>query len=94
MGGRRRAVTRAVERVVAAVTDRPEPKAPVVAGDPTRCPSCGSTEREPYNNTREHDFAGLDDHGRPYTHVVWRRTRCRACGQSRDDRFRENRLAV
>lgn len=27
----------------------------------------------------------------PYTHVVWRKTQCRACGQVRVDRHVENR---
>ena len=64
-------------------------KAPV-DGAKTRCQSCGSTEREPYFGTIEHSIEGIRD-GQPYTHVVWRRTRCRDCSQIRQDRFFENR---
>ena len=63
---------------------------PPVDGEKTRCQGCGSTERDPYFGTTEHEIVGVRD-GRPYTHVVWRRTKCRACGQLRLDRFFENR---
>lgn len=61
-----------------------------VTGDKTRCPKCDSTEREAYFATVEHAVEGVRDE-KPYTHVVWRRTRCRSCGQIRQDRFYENR---
>lgn len=57
----------------------------------TRCPKCGSTERLPYWLKREKAIAGVDAAGQPFTHVVWRRTRCADCGQVRDDRHVENR---
>lgn len=58
----------------------------------TRCKECGSTEREKYFNRREFESAGVDVHtGEPYTHTVWRRTKCMNCGQHRVDRHRENR---
>lgn len=57
----------------------------------TACPACGSTEREPYYNRREMAAGGVDSAGKPYTHVIWRRTKCAACGQVRDDRHFENR---
>lgn len=58
----------------------------------SRCRRCGSTEREPYHGTREVKVAGVDPHsGKPYTHVVWRRTRCKHCGQMRMDRSLEQR---
>lgn len=66
---------------------------PVVDAKPTACPTCSSTEREPYFNVRERAIAGERD-GRPYTHVVWRRTRCKACGQTRDDKAFEHRPAT
>lgn len=67
-------------------------KQPPVNAEKTRCPACGSTEREPYFATVEHEIVGVRD-GRPHTHVVWRRTRCRACSQVRQDRYFENRPA-
>ena len=56
----------------------------------TRCRKCGGTDRTPYEQTRELEQAGTRDDG-PYTHIVWRRTQCKACGQWRVDRFFENR---
>ena len=64
----------------------------ITEANPSQCPKCGSTDREPYSNVRVMEFAGVDPrNGQAYTHVVWRRTRCRACGQSRIDRAQENR---
>lgn len=57
----------------------------------SRCPKCGSTERVPYYNRRERAISGVTPDGHPYTHVVWRRTRCENCGQVRDDRTYEQR---
>ena len=57
----------------------------------TACPKCGSTEREPYYNRRELRCDIAQRSGEQFTHVVWRRTKCLACGQVRDDRHLENR---
>lgn len=57
----------------------------------TRCRKCGSTERTRYEQTRELSQDGTTPDGLPFTHVVWRRTCCKACGQWRIDRFYENR---
>lgn len=65
--------------------------AEIARGELTRCPSCGSTDREAYWGKREHQHDGLDDSGRPFTHVCWRKTRCKVCGQIRVDRTLENR---
>ena len=62
------------------------------AADVSRCPKCGSTEREPYHHPRELAQGGEDRDGNAYTHVVWRNTACRSCGQARVDRTYENRL--
>ena len=59
----------------------------------TRCGKCGSTERTRYEQTREIAQIGTTLSGLPFTHVVWRRTRCKACGQWRIDRFFENRTS-
>jgi DNA-directed RNA polymerase subunit N (RpoN/RPB10) len=60
---------------------------------PSRCRSCGSTERDPYYKTRVICNPGTDpNNGEPYTHLVLRYTRCRSCGQTRPDRSFENRL--
>jgi hypothetical protein len=48
---------------------------------PTSCPACGSPDREPYFNIRRQAHDGGV--------IVWRRTRCRVCGQIRDDRTTE-----
>lgn len=75
-------------------TPRPAPRAekpPVVNAVVTKCPTCGSTERERYFHTVERAIAGVDRDGKHYTHVVWRRTRCANCGQIRIDRSYENR---
>ena len=59
----------------------------------TRCGKCGSTERTRYEQTREIAQIGTTLSGLPFTHVVWRRTCCKACGQWRIDRFFENRTS-
>lgn len=64
---------------------------PHAHAETTRCPACGSTRRAKYVNRNEHEFAGTDSDGRPYTHVVKRRTSCLDCGQHRIDRHFENR---
>lgn len=66
---------------------------PIVEAAPTACPKCGSTERLNYFNVREQAIAG-ERRGQPHTHVVWRRTRCTACGQTRDDKAFEHRPAT
>ncbi len=58
----------------------------------TRWRKCGSTERTHYEQTREIAQAGTTSKGLQFTHVTWRRTCCKACGQWRIDRFFENRL--
>jgi len=64
----------------------------VEAAPPTACRKCGSTDRDPYYGTITRHIYGIDRHtGQVYTHVVWRRTRCRGCGQQRIDRTREHR---
>jgi len=53
---------------------------------PGRCPRCGSTRRTPYRSKPViRALSGVAD-GKPYTHVVWRATRCLDCGQARTDR--------
>lgn len=58
---------------------------PVNSVEISRCPKCGSPERAHYANKRVLEASGVKD-GRPYARVVWRRTRCLACGQVRDDK--------
>lgn len=62
----------------------------IVDVETSRCPRCGSTEREPYSGTTAQAYAGTFG-GRPYTHILRRRTRCCACGAARIDRAFENR---
>jgi hypothetical protein len=70
-------------------------KTPIVQAEPpappTRCPACKSTKRSEYRSTSTQEYAGLDDKGRPYTHIVRRWCNCMDCGQSRIDRVYENR---
>ncbi len=70
---------------------RPVPKQ--VHDIATRCiiPECASTDREPYYATIEREIPGVDENGQHYTHIIWRRTKCSKCGQSRTDISRENR---
>lgn len=81
-----------------------KPKAGRPAGSPnkqvdqveaakSRCVKCGSTQRDGYYHRQELEQSGTDAQGKPYTHVVWRRTKCLACGQHRVDRTYENRPA-
>lgn len=58
---------------------------------PAACVRCHSTEREPYDKVRERAITGRTTDGHIYTHVVWRKTRCRACGQARIERHYEFR---
>jgi predicted RNA-binding Zn-ribbon protein involved in translation (DUF1610 family) len=62
---------------------------PVVTVEKSHCPKCGSAERSEYCNRREHEYTGLRPDGTIYHLVVWRRTRCTACGQVRDDKTYE-----
>jgi hypothetical protein len=73
-------------------TEKAKP-APQVQAALTRCPACGSTDRESYSGTLTQEFGGVTPDGKPYTHIVRRRTICRACGQCRVDRFFENRAS-
>lgn len=71
----------------------PEPKPPIphVEVNGSRCPKCGSSRREKYNRTTVHPIAGVYQ-GEPFTHVVWRWTRCAepGCRQARVDKVRTN----
>jgi predicted Zn-ribbon and HTH transcriptional regulator len=57
--------------------------------EPSACRVCGSTDRAAYHNVRTLDFPGETPDGRKYTRVVFRRTKCLACGQVRDDKSLE-----
>jgi ferredoxin len=59
---------------------------PVAAAVLSRCAKCGSTERAAYTNPTELEYAGTTADGQPYTHVVYRSTKCLSCGQCRRDR--------
>lgn len=56
----------------------------------SRC-KCGSTSRGEYFARVERKQTGVDSAGKSYTHIVWRRCKCNACGQYRVDRTYENR---
>lgn len=58
---------------------------------PSRCrnPECQSTRRTEYEQKRVLENGGLDNDGKPYTRVIYRRTKCLDCGQVRDDRTYE-----
>lgn len=59
---------------------------------PSRCPKCKSTDRAGYGRTRTVESRGTDPETGPYTHVLFRVTKCRHCGQARTDRSFENRV--
>jgi hypothetical protein len=62
------------------------PKPPINSVEPSRCPSCDSTERGPYFGKTTQEVKGTDGNGKPYDRIVRRRTRCASCGQTRIDR--------
>jgi hypothetical protein len=81
-------------------TEQPASKAPAKRGPNvtdvvdvglSRCRKCQCTERSPYTNTTEREIGGVTADGRPYTHILWRSTKCLNCGQCRRDRCFENR---
>ncbi len=57
--------------------------------EPSRCPSCNSTERGHYFGRTVQEHKGIDD-GKPYDRIVRRRTKCAQCGQIRIDRTYES----
>jgi hypothetical protein len=63
---------------------------PQIETSATRCPKCRSTERDHYSRRRVVPYYGADPDGCPCTRVVFRWTRCLACGQARIDKFYEN----
>ena len=63
----------------------------VAENSPSRCLKCKSTERTPYSRTRVIESSGTDPRFGAYTHVVFRVTKCKGCGQARTDRTLENR---
>lgn len=72
--------------------------AEITLSQPSRCPYkgddgqiCGSTEREAYFGTVTKAIAGTTMAGEEYTHVIWRRTRCKKCKRTRTDKSFENR---
>jgi predicted Zn-ribbon and HTH transcriptional regulator len=79
-----------------ALTDQAAAAAPSVSEkphvnlvQPSACRVCGSTDRAAYHNVRALDFPGETPDGRKYSRVVFRRTKCLACGQVRDDKSLE-----
>jgi uncharacterized Zn finger protein len=65
----------------------------VVAVIPAACPSCRSTERESIRIVIEREAAGTMPSGQPRTHIVWRRVRCKNCGQYYIEQEHRNRVA-
>ncbi len=53
---------------------------PAVVHVPPACPACSSTEYEVLRIANDADINGIRD-GHVYNHIVWRRVRCKACGQ-------------
>ena len=54
----------------------------------SRCRKCNSTERSPYTHKTTKAVSGERD-GKPFNRIVWRRTKCLACGQARIDQMFE-----
>ena len=58
---------------------------------PSHCKKCGSTDREQYQgniSTRYISGSVGDFH---FNRIVWKRTKCKKCGQHRTDRIYENK---
>lgn len=64
----------------------------VVSHQPVRCPSCGSTERSPFQNVVTREISGTAD-GKVFDHVVWKRCSCKTCGQKMVVKYYENRVS-
>lgn len=62
-----------------------------VAVFPPTCPKCQSTERRSIRVVIERQIRGSQD-GHPHTHILWRRVRCKACGQLFTEREYQNRV--
>lgn len=68
-------------------------KIPIVELRKSSCPRCGSTEHTNYHNVRTPLLSsGITSDGREYNCIVWRRTSCKICGQSRIDKSYEHRM--
>lgn len=61
------------------------------AVETSRCPVCGSTSRSKYEAVKTLAYPGIEPQGQPYTHIAWKRTRCKKCKKPRVDRFLQNR---
>lgn len=58
----------------------------VVTIEPSRCRQCSSTKRSDYKRKTVHCFGGVSPGGFVYDRIIYRPTRCLACGQWRTDR--------
>jgi hypothetical protein len=76
------------ENEVAGKIEPPSPP-PIQVVEPSRCPACGSTERNGYHHTRTLDYCGTTPDGRNYSRVVWRNVTCKNCGKARIDKSYE-----
>jgi predicted nucleic-acid-binding Zn-ribbon protein len=65
--------------------------AEIAEASPSRCPKCGSTEREPYWKKREVEASGTTADGHVFDTIVLRWTKCAHCRQTRVDRSHELR---
>lgn len=65
-------------------------RAPVAVVASSVCHACGSTERTGYVAIRTMAYQGQQD-GRPFTHILWKRTTCKKCSRPRVDKYHENR---
>jgi len=74
------------ETAVEVITEEPEPVR-IVDLTASRCPTCRSTNREPYHGTQV--IKGPVRIGRTsYSRIELKRTICSDCGQRRIDRFK------
>jgi hypothetical protein len=56
------------------------------------CPSCQSTERESVRIVIERHIPGISPAGKPRTHIVWRRVRCKNCKRYYIEQEHQNRI--
>lgn len=59
---------------------------------PAACPRCKSTERASVCIVRERIQDGQAPNGQPRTHIIWRRVRCKSCGQYFIEMEHQNRV--
>ena len=73
---------------------RPNNESPIVNVIPCRCPTCRSSDILIEGGPQiSHDIAGQLADGTMYDRIIWRRAKCRSCGQAIRQRAYESSTA-